>query len=313
MAVHGRRRTPRCCSRSRRSRRPSRSASSTCSPCCSVDVWGLSLGLATAIAGAAAFNFFHIPPTGASRSRTPRTGSRSASTSSRRRRVERGRGRAVARPRGRAAPPRGRPRGGAGRVLLGAEPSRRCATPPAHRARRSGCRPPRSCCGAATGDERRVAIPLARDARGRHAGVPVDVSSRAGALREHVAPALEALLGRGARARRAPGARSSRPRRCGARRAQDRDAARRCRHDLRSPLTAIVDRRRGARGPRSSSDEERAELAARSVAEAERLRGCREAARPLAAAGRRRRAAAGWCSLEEVISAAAESRWRRSA
>ena len=124
--------------------------------------------------------------------------------------------------------------------------------------------------------------------------------------RERVAPALEALLARRARARAA----HARGRRDGGPAAQRRDQDRGAAVGLPRPaLAADRDRRRRrgaglarARG-RTIAPSWRTRSSPRS--RAARAPG-RPAARPLAAAGRRRRAARDWISLDEVIRGGAE-------
>ena len=162
-------------------------------------VWGLWLGIATAVASALAFNYFHIPPTGKLSIEegehwvalavffvTAIVASELA---------ERARQQAQ---RGRRAAARGGPVGRDG------APAAACRTICARRWPRAhiGSRPPSIChlhrsrCGSVDAGERRVAFPLREGAR--QIGtllVPADLpESRLRRLQERVVPPLEALL-----------------------------------------------------------------------------------------------------------------------
>ena len=252
--------------RSRRSRstrcarscRPSRPASCTCWPCCSSRPGsGSGSGLATAVASALAFNFFHIPPTGASRSPTTENWvALGVFLVAAVRRQHARRAGARARARGRAAPARGRPRRRAGAAAARRRPTSRAALG----AGRPSGSPSRSTCPSAaielaaaaprrTRGARRAALPLragerrSASLRARRATPPRPRSSGCASAS---LPSLEALLGAALDARRAP-ARGRRDAGAAAqRRHQDGAAARRL---ARPALAADGDRRRG-RGAR---------------------------------------------------------------
>ena len=208
----------------------------------------------------------------------------------------RGRPRARAGRRGRAPARGGRPRRGdrAGAARRGQRRGGAAGRLARLADRARACRTPRSCSAPATPD--RPGCPAARrrpraERRAARAGRPA-TAARWTRLRERVAPALEALLSA----------------------ALDRDALqaevvethalrrsdviktallRAVSHDLRTPLTAILAAGDAVRSPSRSSAGERDELGALVVDEAQRLsRLVEQAARPLAAPGRRGRAAA---------------------
>ena len=239
-------------------------------------VWGGWLGAATALASALAFNFFHIPPDRALHDRRrARTGSRSASSSSPRWSASTLAQLARARtPRGRGAPPGGRPGGrdGAAAAARREPATRRCRRSRSASPTRSSCRRRRSSCAPspATSDASRCRCARARR---RHAARPRGPAERA---------SLERLQRAGRAGARGAARRRHRARRAAARgrrdgraaplgRPQDRAAARRL---ARPALAADGDpdgRRRAATRPRSADARARASWWPTSTGEAERL------------------------------------------
>jgi two-component system sensor histidine kinase KdpD len=264
-------------------------------------IWGLWFGLATSIAAALAFNYFHIPPTGrftiadaqnwvalgvflvaaAVASRLSDLAARRAREAERRRR-EADLAAELA------------------RLLLGA-PQPRAALPQAAKRVADALDVDSAALvfERAAGDERRAAIALGDVAT---LLVPAEAEQVA---RERIAPALEPLLA------------AAVEREALMRDAVETDALRRSdviktavlrsvSHDLRSPLTAI--RAMGeALGSPALEPSERAELGEAIVAESERLSRLVDQlidlSRLQAGTAEPRR---DWCSLEEVIRAAAE-------
>ena len=269
--------------------------------------WGAVLGIATGIAGAAAFNYFHIPPVGrftiegaenwvalgvyvvaavavSSVAEAART--RAAEADQRRREADLSAELA--------------------RVLL-ETPELDAALAVASERIAAAFELPSAAIvlGAADGDERRIAIPLAR---GGALVVPRDAPAP---LRERVAPALSTLLA-------ATLDREELTREvvetAALRRSDELKTAilRSVSHDLRSPLTAMVAAGEALGSP-DLPDEDRRELAAAIAAEGARLTRLVEKlldlSRLQAGTATPRR---DWCSLEEVIRAAAEGHRREA-
>ena len=159
--------------------------------------WGLRLGLLTALASAAAFNFFHIPPDRPLRDRgTRRTGSGSASSSSRRRSRRRSAtspARAPRRPSAAARRPISRP--ATARVLLGGG-SLDDALPETARLIGDALGLPDTEIVLAERDDSRRRAPRPRTAAHRdpRARRRAPTTRSLARVRERVAPALEALL-----------------------------------------------------------------------------------------------------------------------
>ena len=246
-------------------------------------VWGLWLGLATSVAAALAFNFFHIPPTGRFTIADAENwvalavflvAAVVASTP-----VGPGRD---ARPRGRAAAARGRPRRRAGAAAARQRRSRtrRCRRRPSGSPMRSRSTRRPSCSSRVEGDERQAAVPLG------DLGTLL-VPGRAGGRRARADRAgARGAAGRRARARGAD-ARGGRDERAAP---QRRDQDGRPALGLARPAVAADGDRGGGRGAlarRRSSAAERVELADAIAHESRRLVAPgRPADRPLAAAGR---------------------------
>jgi two-component system sensor histidine kinase KdpD len=268
--------------------------------------WGALLGIATAIASAAAFNFFHIPPTGrftiadgenwvalgvyvavaiAVSSIAEAARARAAEGEQRRREADLGAELA--------------------RLLLGAARLDSALGPAAQRIAAAFELPSAAITTEpAEGDERRIAIPLHR------AGtllVPRDTPEPVLAvLGERIAPALETLmiaaLDREALVREVVES-------AALRRSDELKTAilRAVSHDLRSPLTAMVAAGE-ALGSAALPDEDRRELAAAIASEGARLTRLIEKLLDLsrleAGTAEPRR---DWTSIEEVIRAAVEA------
>jgi two-component system, OmpR family, sensor histidine kinase KdpD len=268
-------------------------------------VWGAPLGIATSLVSALAFNFFHIPPTGRFSIAEAENWvalavflvvAAAASSLAE-----------AARHRAQEAEQRGREADLAAelaRVLLGAPDLSAALAPAAQRIAQAfdlpSCRLVLDVIG---GDERAVAIPLARgDERLGTLLVPRG-SEQAGAA---VRPALEALLAaameREALTREVVETRALR-------RSDEIKTAvlRAVSHDLRSPLTAIVASAEALATP-SLDVGERRELAAGVSAESARLARLidklLELSRLQAGAAEPHR---DWCSVEELLREAAES------
>ena len=210
-------------------------------------VWGLRLGLATSVAAALAFNFFHIPPTGRFTIAEAENwvalvvflvAAVVASTPVRARpqHAPRRRTGGAARP---ISPP-------SWRGCCSARPSRarRCRRPPSGSPTRCRSSRPPVVLERVEGDERHAAVPL-----GELGTLLVPVAAEEVA-RERVAPALEALL------------RAALEREALTREVVETSALRRSdeiktavlrsvSHDLRSPLTAIVAAADALASPRS--------------------------------------------------------------
>jgi two-component system, OmpR family, sensor histidine kinase KdpD len=264
-------------------------------------VWGLWLGLVTSVAAATAFNFFHIPPTGyftiAEAENWFALGvflvaSIVASTLSE-----------LARTRAAEAERRRREADLAAelaRLLLGSPDLRQALAPAAKRiAETLGIDSAAIVLEAAQGDARRAGVPL-----GDHGTLLVPIAAQQLA-RERVAPALEPLLA------------AALEREALTRDVVETDALRRSdeiktavlrsvSHDLRSPLTAILAASEAIGSPALEPDE-RSELGEAITNESRRLSRLVDQMIDLS------RLEAGtaepredWCSLEEVIRAAAE-------
>ena len=260
-------------------------------------LWGLRLGLLTSVLSAAAFNFFHLPPTGQftiadsghwvalsrsssprwSRARSPRWRARGPS------RQSSDDARPTSRPSSRACcsaarAARGAPGSLAQRLANGARTGRRHDHPATSRSATRAARVRAD--AAAAGPIGTLLV------RGRVLRRPGRASS------ERVVPALEALLGAALERERLQ---SEVVETRALRRSDELKTAllRAVSHDLRTPLTAIIDRRR-ALGSSRGLDAPSARSWARAIVErgASDCRARRQAARPLAAAGGRRRAAA---------------------
>ena len=264
-------------------------------------LWGLWLGLATSVAAAAAFNFFHIPPTGeftiaeaenwvalvvflvaavvaSSLSELARV--RAAEAEDRRREADLAAELA--------------------RLLLGS-PEPRAALAPAAKRIADALRIDSAAVvlERVEGDERHAAVPL-----GELGTLLVPVGAEEVA-RERVAPALEALL---AAALEREALTAEVVETSALRRSDDIKTAvlRSVSHDLRSPLTAIVAAGDALPSPALSSDD-RVELADTIAHESRRLARLVDQLLDLS------RLQAGtaepredWCSLEEVVRAAVE-------
>ena len=238
--------------------------------------WGLSLGLATSLLSAAAFNFFHLPPVGRFTIADSRNWVALAAFTMVARRGQHDRGaRPQPRARGRSRPRRGRPRGGggAGSARRLGDRERARGRPPGGSPRRSGS--PSSSIELGRGGGR-PAAPRARaerrrrrpgrDAAGAASAAPPTPSSGCCA---YVVPALGALV---AIALRRDALQAEAVETAALRRSDDVKTAllRAVSHDLRTPVTAIV-----AAGHALGSDSltagERAELSTAVVEEGEQL------------------------------------------
>jgi two-component system, OmpR family, sensor histidine kinase KdpD len=237
-------------------------------------VWGLWLGLATALLSAAAFNFFHLPPVGrftiadsrnwwalgafalaAAVVSTMAELARSQAVEAERRRAEADLAAALAR-----------------EILGGAETASALAVA-ARRVAEALALPSVAIeLGVADSDERRQAVALS-GADGRQVAtllVPRRIDSEtAHRLREHIAPALGALV---AIALRRDAMQAEAVETAALRRSDDVKTAllRAVSHDLRTPVTAIVAAGH-ALGSESMTPEERADLSTAVVEEGERL------------------------------------------
>ena len=263
--------------------------------------WGLWLGLATSVAAALAFNFFHIPPTGRFTIADAENwvallvflvAAIVASSLSEMARVRAGEAEQRRREADLAAE--------LARLLLGA-PEPRSALAPAAKRIADALRIDSAAVVLehVEGDERRAAIPL-----GGLGTLLVPVAAEQVA-RERVAPALEALLWAALERERLT---SEVVETSALRRSDEIKTAvlRSVSHDLRSPLTAIVAAGEALSSPALEPDD-RLELADTIALESRRLARLVDQLLDLA------RLEAGtappredWCSLEEVIRAAAE-------
>jgi two-component system sensor histidine kinase KdpD len=264
-------------------------------------LWGLWLGLATSVAAALAFNFFHIPPTGRFTVAEAENwvalvvflvAAAVASTLSE-----------LAAARAREAERRRREADLAAelaRMLLGT-PDPRAALPGAAKRIADALEidSVSVVLGRVTSDDRHAAIPL------RDHGTLVVPAAAEEVARERVAPALEALLGAALERERLT---REVVETSALRRSDEIKTAvlRSVSHDLRSPLTAIVAAGEALSLP-SLSDADRAELSDAIVHESARLTHLvdqlLDLSRLQAGAAEPR---ADWISLEEVIRAAIE-------
>ena len=285
--------------------------------------WGLTLGLFTALLSAAAFNWFHIPPTGkftivdsrnwvalaafmivAVVASTIAELARSRAEEAERRRAEADLAAALAHElllgedtQAALAAAARRVAEALGLPSAAIEPSRPPGAPPdPHRTL-----PPAP-------DSRRMALPL-RGVDGEQmatllvpAQLPSDTEQR---LRTQVVPTLEALV---AIAQRRDAMQAELVETAALRRSDDIKTAllRAVSHDLRTPLTAIVAAGH-ALGAGSLTDQERAELSTAVVEEGTRLAGLVD---NLLALSRLQAGSAtprsDWVSIEDLVSAAAE-------
>ncbi|HZE03660.1 MAG TPA: ATP-binding protein [Solirubrobacteraceae bacterium] len=272
--------------------------------------WGLALGLLTSLLSAAAFNFFHIPPTGrftifdsgnwvalvaftlvALVASTIAELARSRAVEAERRRAEADLAAALAH-----------------ELLLGVDTPTALASAARRVAEALGLASASIELGAVTAGPRRQALPLV-GVDGRRlgtllvpAGLPGDTEQR---LRAQVVPTLDALV---AMAQRRDAMQAERVETAALRRSDDLKTAllRAVSHDLRTPLTAVVAAGH-ALGAGSLSDQERAELSSAVVDEGTRLAGLVD---NLLALSRLQAGTAtphsGWVSIEDLVSAAAE-------
>jgi two-component system, OmpR family, sensor histidine kinase KdpD len=272
--------------------------------------WGVGLGLLTSLLSAAAFNFFHIPPTDrftifdshnwvalgaftivALVTSTVAELARSRATEAERRRAEADLASALTR-----------------ELLSGLDTNLALATAARRVAEALGLPSAAVVLGTVEDAPGRVALPL-RGVDGRQigalqvpAGLPADTEQR---LLAHVVPTLEALV---AMAERRDAMQQELVETAALRRSDDLKTAllRAVSHDLRTPLTAVVAAGH-ALGAGSLTDEERAELSAAVVDEGNRLAGLVD---NLLALSRLQAGAAtprsDWVSIDDLVSAAAE-------
>jgi two-component system, OmpR family, sensor histidine kinase KdpD len=272
--------------------------------------WGVALGLATSLLSAAAFNFFHLPPTGkftiadsrnwvalaafmivALVASTIAELARSRALEAERRRAEADLAAALAR-----------------ELLLGEDTGRALASTARRVAEALGLRSAAIEPGVAQADGRRAALALTGPGGEQIATLLVPRELPAGTdahLRERVVPTLEALV---AIALRRDAMQAEIVETEALRRSDDIKTAllRTVSHDLRSPLTAVVAAGH-ALGAGSLSDQERTELSAAVVEEGSRLAGMVD---NLLALSRLQAGAAtprsDWVSIEDLVTAAGE-------
>jgi two-component system, OmpR family, sensor histidine kinase KdpD len=268
-------------------------------------VWGAPLGVATSLASALAFNFFHIPPTGRFTIADAENWvalavflvvAAAASSLAE-----------AARHRAQEAEQRGREAGLAAelaRVLLSAPDLPAALAPAAQRiAQALGLASCRLVLETVGDDERSAAIPLMRGEE-RVGTLLVPRGEREPA--EKVRPALEALLGAALERERLT---REVVETSALRRSDEIKTAvlRAVSHDLRSPLTAIVTAAEALASP-SLDDEDRRELAAGVTSESARLARLVdkliELSRLQSGAAEPHR---DWCSIEEILREAAVS------
>lgn len=272
--------------------------------------WGLGLGVATAILGAAAFNFFHLPPVGkftiadsrnwvalaafmfvALAAGTIAELARTRAVEAERRRAEADLAATLAR-----------------ELLLSEDTGQALATTARRVAEALGLRSAAIELGVAQADERRAALAL-RDADGTQIAtllVPGELSPDADEqLRARVVPTLEALV---AIAQRRDALQAEAVETAALRRSDDIKTAvlRAVSHDLRTPLTSVVAAGH-ALGADSLSPDERSELSAAVVEEGTRLASMVD---NLLALSRLQAGAAAprsdWVSIEDLVTAAGE-------
>ncbi len=272
--------------------------------------WGLALGLTTALVSAAAFNFFHLPPTGrftiadsrnwvalaafivvAVAASTIAQLARTRAREAERRRAEADLAAALAR-----------------ELLLGADTSQALAGAARRIAEALGLRSAAIELGIAQAGARRRALPL-RAADGTQVAtllVPDDLEDGTQQdLQERVAPALGALV---AIAQRRDQLQAEAVETAALRRSDDLKTAllRAVSHDLRSPLTAVVAAGH-ALGTPSLTESERAELSRAVVQEGTRLATLVDKLLDLSrlqAGGAAPRPE--WVSIEDLVAAAVE-------
>ncbi len=272
--------------------------------------WGLGLGVATAILGAAAFNFFHLPPVGKFTIADSRNWvalaafmvvalvagtiaelARARAREAERRRAEADLAASLAR-----------------ELLLGEDTGRALASTARRLAEALGLRSAAIELGVTGADERRDALALS-DADGRQIAtllVPRVLPAATDAqLRTRVVPTLEALV---AIAQRRDALQAEAVETAALRRSDDIKTAllRAVSHDLRTPLTSVVAAGH-ALGADSLTEEERSELSAAVVQEGTRLAGMVD---NLLALSRLQAGAAAprsdWVSIEDLVTAAGE-------
>lgn len=272
--------------------------------------WGLSLGLLTSLLSAAAFNFFHLPPTGeftiadsrnwvalaafmvvAVVASTIAELARARAVEADRRRAEADLAAALAR-----------------ELLLGVDTTTALASAARRVAEALGLPSAAIEQVAPQPQPRRMALELKSTDGSRMAtllvprDLPADTEQR---LRGHVVPALEALVGI---ARRRDAMQAEVVETAALRRSDDIKTAllRAVSHDLRTPLTAVVAAGH-ALGADSLTPQERAELSTAVVEEGTRLA---ELVDNLLAMSKLQAGAAeprsDWVSIEDLVSAAAE-------
>jgi two-component system sensor histidine kinase KdpD len=272
--------------------------------------WGVGLGLLTSLISAAAFNFFHLPPTGkftiadsrnwvalaafiivALVASTIAELARSRAVEAERRRAEADLAAALAR-----------------ELLVSQDTGQALATTARRVAEALGLPSAAIEAGATESDGRRQALAL-RDAGGEQIatllvprGLPAGIEQH---LRGQVAPTLAALV---AIAQRRDAMQAEAVQTAALRRSDDIKTAllRAVSHDLRSPLTAIVAAGH-ALGASSLSSQERAELSAAVVEEGSRLASMVD---NLLALSRLQAGVAvprsDWVSIEDLVTAAGE-------
>jgi two-component system, OmpR family, sensor histidine kinase KdpD len=270
--------------------------------------WGLSLGLLTSLLSAAAFNFFHLPPTG----RFTIADSRNwvalaaftivAAVVSTMAELARSRAREAERRRGEADLA-----AALARELLAGGETRQALGSAARRVAEALAMPSAAIeLGVARGDDRREALAL-RDADRTQLAtllVPRDLTAdSAERVRTRVTPVLEALV---AIALRRDALQAEAVETAALRRSDDVKTAllRAVSHDLRTPLTAIVAAGH-ALGTGSLTSQERTELSAAVIEEGERLAALVDKLLDLSklqAGGAEPRL--DWVSLEDVLLAA---------
>ena len=272
--------------------------------------WGLGLGVLTALLSAAAFNFFHLPPTGEltiadGRNWVALTAfvivALVAGTI-----ADLARGRALEAERGRAEADLTAAL--ARELLLGADTPSALATAARRIAEALGLRSAAIELGVSPGDGRRAALALP-DADGHQLAtllVPADLPpATEQRLRTQVVPALAALV---AIASRRDALQAEAVETAALRRSDDIKTAllRAVSHDLRTPLTSVVAAGH-ALGTDSLTDDERHELSAAVVQEGTRLAGLVEKlldlSRLQAGAIPTRR---DWVAVEDLVESAAE-------
>jgi two-component system sensor histidine kinase KdpD len=272
--------------------------------------WGLGLGIATAILGAAAFNFFHLPPVGKFTIADSRNWvalaafmivALVAGTI-----AEIARARALEAERGRAEADLAASL--ARELLVGEDTSQALGSTARRLAEGLGLRSAAIELGVVQADARRDALAL-RDADGNQIAtllVPTGLSAATGAaLRARVVPTLEALV---AIAQRRDAMQAEAVETAALRRSDDIKTAllRAVSHDLRTPLTSVVAAGH-ALGADSLTAQERAELSAAVVQEGTRLASMVD---NLLALSRLQAGAAAprsdWVSIEDLVTAAGE-------